>query len=715
MTAIADLLNAAPAPRRIALVESESEILNVPHTDLRDLLGSVPGWTVRLFTERSVTHLPGQARDFDCIVVAEDATLHSDEVAEALALAPESHVVFLRQREATAYAAMGLGDHDLTPHHDLLQPTVEPSGGNRDQLALLSWPVQLGDDDLLSLGPDRIRLSVEPVDAAAWAPILTVKSGDGVAPILLMSAPGQDRRAVVSTITLPVTRPACSRLLVNAVWYAASGLPEIVVSRANDDTDLAILGRKLQLRGLSVVDSVTTASSPRFDEWPLRHAAIAISRSNRMNEASTSEAIREWLTLGGQAVSVEPDGSISTRYGLSDAQWLAGRWSAWFQRVPPGAWIGDRRSGRAGSLLRTLSVLRVLAHLHDESTKPLPARLGLPAPDDYQAAVEAMVADRILENGGIDNEVGVTVAGLECLRLAGCEDGRLTESLEGWLREVHDSCMLADRLAIARITSSAELLATSEDLLADPSEPLLFAQACLAAALSGVDLRQVSEGDGEELRSNPQLAAAYVATMCHPLLISADQWVEGRMVNMDNALYGLALHGQLLRGIPATSDNLPTRLVPEVCSEALALLRFLEMTDIAAHSIYQGGGAEAHTALAESLAANAGLRSRLVSTEAELYSTERAIDDLGPRLRLAQHVIGAEVLLLLAAVIVVALLSIDGWDVRLPALSVMTLASAGIVAALHATGLAPDWLVGMGRAVMRGPETLRHRLDNRED
>ena len=74
-----------PFPRySIGLLQSESEMLQVPEYDLAAFLEGDRRWDVELFTERTVHALLDSPDRFDCVVVGYNAAHKSAEIRAAL-------------------------------------------------------------------------------------------------------------------------------------------------------------------------------------------------------------------------------------------------------------------------------------------------------------------------------------------------------------------------------------------------------------------------------------------------------------------------------------------------------------------------------------------------------------------------------------------------------------------------------------------------------
>src|SRR5215216_1121282 len=78
-------LRRVPFPKyTVGLLQSESEMIQVPGYDLLPSLEKDDRWDVELYTERTVGALVDSAERFDCIVVGYNAAIRSSEVQAAL-------------------------------------------------------------------------------------------------------------------------------------------------------------------------------------------------------------------------------------------------------------------------------------------------------------------------------------------------------------------------------------------------------------------------------------------------------------------------------------------------------------------------------------------------------------------------------------------------------------------------------------------------------
>jgi len=553
-----------PFPKyTVGLVQSESEMLQVPEYDLSAFLERDDRWDVELYTERTVNSLVKSPERVDCIVVGYNAAHKSAEIREALQM-PDRNVGFcvLHQLSADAFSfltpAQGLR---LEPMHPPVEPEVASQLVVADEV-LLNWPTPI----TLSGGrlPDsKAHAGIVATSRGAWRTVLEGSGSDLRLPLLLCSPPGQWPPTVVCTALLAPRHKDHAALIGNLLLWCSSGHPSAVVVAQRGDRGAAIMHRKLRLQGTrAVAQPVDGVAHLDFGSWPLRGVKNALlpkswdpTTADGWPDRDPHDA-RSWLKAGGRIVLFgADDDSITVRHAESDVHWVARRWAAWFHAAPEEIWCGGdgARSGLQGSIIATRAVLTVLAAFHGDSSAARapglrgvrrvlreleqrdaaldPEQLGVPPAFAYLERVRQLLRRRIGDADNVDHTVSATVAALDVDALLGgaALDQATRDRMHAWLDRQSDPAggrpaALEDRLEIARLGSAESLVELIRGVRDDPRlrQPLsavLVTSLRTAIAACGVerthevfrslpaDQDSIVEAD---LRTRPLLAMRYL-------------------------------------------------------------------------------------------------------------------------------------------------------------------------------------------------------------
>jgi hypothetical protein len=553
-----------PFPKyAVGLLQSESEMLQVPEHDLAAFLDGDPRWDVELYTERTVHMLLDSPDRVDCIVVGYNAAFKSAEIREGLrARPPAVGLCVLHQLTAEAFAFLPADDR---LRFESLRPPVEPDVAGQidfDEEVLLNWP------NRVELSGTRLARSlahggVVPSSAGRWRTVLEASSPQRRVPVLLRSPTGRWPPLVVCTALLAPRHPSHAALIGNILLWCASGRPSAVVVAAPGHPEAAVMHRKLRLQGTrAIAERVDDAAELDFRRWPFRGVKDVLlppgwdPTTAQGWPENDPHAVRPWLRGGGRIVVLGPGDSLTIRHAESDVHWVARRWAAWFLATPVETWCGGWGRGRdhPGSIVASRAVMTLLAALHDgaPAARALglsgarrvlrdlegrgagidPAQLGLPPLSTYAEPLRRLLERRIGDTDNVEGTVSATVAALDLDVLLG--GAGLTQPtrdrMHDWLHaraslELDKAAALEDRLEIARCIGTSDSLreilagAHADARLEDPLSAVLVT--ALRNAIAACDLEpgdpvfeslppdqdSVVEGD---LRTRPLLAARYL-------------------------------------------------------------------------------------------------------------------------------------------------------------------------------------------------------------
>ena len=625
-----------PFPRySVALLQSESEMMQVPEYDLLPALELDKTWDVELFTERTVDALLDSAERFDCVVVGYNAAHKSDQIRNALTSRPPGvGLLVLHQLEPSGLsfiASEGLRAIRLRPpaNHALLVPEVVA----HDEI-LLNWPWRLEltkVDNTRCLPHSIAHLGVVQQPGGTWEAVFETRYGHRRLPVVLRTDARARVATAVCTVLLAPRHEDHLKLLTNLLMWCAAGRPSAVVIEAPGESNASIVHRKLRLQGVKAVVERVAADELDFERWPvwgardaLLPAALDPTQAPGWPREDPCHA-KPWLRRGHRIVLLGRDDSLTIRHGESDAHWVAGRWATWFNSVPTVIWHGGR--GQPGSIVATRAILRVLSALHRvrrETTLPGlatahgvldgleeagtgidPRALGLPEPGRYVQPVGRMLAARIGPDDNVDDTVSATVAALDIDALLGGDVlGDRRGRLKAWLKGRAGTAALEDRLEIARCFGDEELLqdvmksAANDARIRQPASAVMVTAlrsalvACNASPETRLEqfaLDPESSVVDDELRMRPMLAAGYLIGVMDlqrlwttpPSREAALALVAPPAARVDRATITLGRYGPLSRGV---SDWRPP--VPELAStEALALIAYFAKYPVPTHVV----------------------------------------------------------------------------------------------------------------------------------
>jgi hypothetical protein len=630
-------LRRVPFPKySVGLLQSESEMVQVPEYDLLPSFEQDDRWDVELYTERTVRAMVDSADRFDCIVVGYNAATKSAEVRAALREgAVPVGVLVLHQLDPQALSFL---EGEPLVAERLSAPAAlarAPRGTETHEEILLNWP-QPVELRRRALEHSTAHLGVTPSPDGGWETVLEIQDGSRLVPVLVRTHAEQWPPRAVSSVLLAPRHPQHLALLGNLVTWCAAGRPNAVVIEAPSGPSAAIIHRKLRLQGVkAVIEPVADREQLNFRSWPLwgTRDVLLPDEWDPTQEAAWPKAdphhARPWLRRGHRIILLGPEDSLTVRHGESDAHWVARRWATWFQSVPTERWHGSAGREPPGSIVATRSILRMLALLHgvgegtrlpgldtalavlDELAKRGtgidPAALGLPRPDDFTEPVRRLLSRRLGEEDNVDETVSATIAALDIdAILGGAALGDRARRLERWLRQELPHRALEDRLEIARRLGEVELLekviatAESDTRVDQPVSAVLVT--ALRSAIVGCDLppttalspfsldpeRAVVE---RELRLRPMLAAVYLLGVLDLQRVWKSQRKEPARTlrdppqeRVDRAVVTLGRHGPLSRGLTGSAA-----LVPELAStEALALIAYFARHPVPTHVVGEG-------------------------------------------------------------------------------------------------------------------------------
>jgi hypothetical protein len=628
-----EALRRVPFPKyAVGLLQSESEMVQVPAYDLLPSLEQDARWDVELYTERTVRALVESADRFDSIVVGYNAA-RSREIQAALR---ENEIpvgmLVLHQIDPDAFGFL-VGGNAL-----VAERLSAPAGGVRSlphsdvhEEILLNWPDPVTLCDRV-LEHSTAQVSVTPSLDSDWETILEVEEGQRRVPVLIRTQAQASPSRAVSTVLLAPRHPEHLALLTNLVMWCSAGRPDAVVVKQESDELADVAHRKLRLQGVkAVIEPVRDPEALDFRSWPLwgsRDVLVPDSwdptrRAGWPNDDPHNA--KPWLRRGHRIVLVGPGDSLTVRHGESDAHWVARRWAAWFHSADPAIWHGGFTEGK-GSIVATRSILRMLALLHrsprgsrlpgldtaldvldeleERGTGIDPAGLGLPSPADFVEPVADLLSRRLKGTNNVDDTVSATIAALDIdALLEGGALGERSSDLKGWLDDELPHRALEDRLEIARRLGDVELLrnvidsAAADSRVNEPVSAVLITALRSAIVCCGlgpeVELSPFSLEPSHavvhrELRMRPILAAVYLLGVLDLQRVWATQREEPARTlrdpppeRVDLAIVTLGRYGPLSRGQAKWTPP-----IPELAStEALALIAYFARHPVPTHVV----------------------------------------------------------------------------------------------------------------------------------
>ena len=753
-----------PFPKyAVGLLQSESEMLQVPEHDLSAFLEADPRVDVELHTERTVHALLDSPDRFDCVVVGYNAAHKSPEIREALkARPPEVGLCVLHQMSAEAFGFLPADD---ALRFAAVRPPPEPEIARQLEVAgeiLLNWPaaVELGG---AGLAHSVAYGGVIPASPGRWRTVLEISGPRRRLPVMLRSPTGRRPPRVVCTALLAPRHPAHAALIGNIVLWCAAGRPSAVVVGAPGDPAAAVVHRKLRLQGArAVAQDVEEPAGLDFGRWPLRGVKDVVV-PHGWDPTSTPgwpeedpHGARPWLSDGGRIAVLGRTGELTIHHAESDVHWVARRWAAWFGATPAEVWCGGRARGRGheGSIIASRAVVLVLAALDGSAPAARaaglpgaarvlaglgagaggfdPEQLGLPPATTYLEPVQRLLRRRIADADNVDGTVSTTVAALDLDDLLGGQalEPETRERVLTWLDararlELEAAASLEDRLEIARCTGTAQSLAAilagaqGDARLQAPLSAVLVTAMRNAIAACGLasddpvfeavrtDQDSVVEAD---LRTRPLLAARYLLGLTDlearwPAVPAdaARPIAEPPTAVVDRAVITLGRHSLLLRGrAEATASG------AELAStEGLALMAYFGRSLAPTHVI-----AGADPVAPASLTAILREAEELRRENESLLRAERLLARIGPFVAAAAQVFVLAVVAGLWWLVATQTTIAVTWEVS-AAFVLWTVLTLATFAQLRAAGLnlgradrIADWLGG-------GIPGIRERLAGR--
>lgn len=692
---------------RVAVVQSESESLHNPTLDVTGALGDRERWQYRLFTDRTFSALLRAHAEFDCIVIGYNAIHRNDRIARLLAETKLAAGVLLLH-QLSVPDAMSIG-----PSLALSMGALEtPGTGARvarerdgELEILLNWPVAV---DVAALAA-RAVCALEPAPDTSWRPVLEM--GDG-RPVLMRSSLATRPHVVATSLLLEPGRAQHRALLENLIVYCAAGPPGTVVLPTGAPW-AGTLVRKLRLRRVNAVELDAAGAALDCRRWPLRAVSDLIVPRDHPPIAAQDT----WLAAGGRLTTVDPaTGELHVRYRARDVRWVARRWSSWL-----GSGAGE---ARRTSVMATRAYVRTLSTLEQALGADL-ERFGLAPLAQHVEEVRALAGRRLKEGDSLEETVSATAALLELVDdVPGALEPARLERVRAWLAAAAAGAGAEDRLEIARVLGDAEVLDGAVADLRRPLSASTISRLRLAAiACARLDLAVVVDGEDRdaiaaEVVSSVLAAAEYLSSLVafraalseHPDL-PADALFVGDGVLADSAIATLTKHGTLA----GEGDAGPGATPEEVCAEALALISYLGLDDVATTELVKAETVPPPPFVDDLL--REGQRIRRANTEARAEAARAAGEAaaLGRDLRLACNLLGAVVVVLaaLAAAGALALSTIvlEGVPELLADFAAplsagpLVLATLGVLLARR--GLCPQWLITWGGALQDGAKSLK--------
>jgi len=745
-------LRRVPFPKyTVGLLQSESEMIQVPGYDLLPSLEKDDRWDVELYTERTVGALVDSAERFDCIVVGYNAAIRSSEVQAAL-----------RETEIPI-GLLVLHQFDPNAFHILDEPLVTETLSAVSHLAHVP-PASESHEEILLNWPKRVRLphgvlkhstaqvGLTPPPDSRWETVLEINDGHRRVPVLVRTQPERWPPRAVSAVLLAPRYPQHCKLLGNLIAWCAAGRPSAVVVEAPSGPSAAIIHRKLRLQGVkAVVEPVSDQTKLDLHAWPFwgtRDVVLPHSWDPTREAGWPKDDphhAKPWLRRGHRIILLGPGDSLTIRHGESDAHWVARRWASWFQGVPSVTWHGRTRE-HPGSIVATRSILRMLALLSGTGrgtslpgldtaldvvetlaaggTGIDPKALGLPNPLSFAQPVKQLLSERLRDLDNVDDTVSATVAALDIdALLEGRALGARATELEGWLRRELPHRALEDRLEIARYLGERELLtevistAGKDTRAEEPVSAVLVTT--LRSALVACDASpEVSESlvpfKSEEavvyteLRVRPMLAAVYLLGVLDLQRLWPEELEEpARRLRdppaerIDRAIVTLGRHGPLSRG--HTGWEPP---VPELAStEALALIAYFARYPVPTH-VVQEGDVVSPQVLGSLLQEAESVRRVNEDLDQNLARKEAAATRGGRELSL----LGGAMIIAFVVVFALLLPDIDAtWEIP-SAFFLWTLLMLGFLALLRRYELPVKWAAQIAPLLAGGWSAVRDKL-----
>jgi hypothetical protein len=575
----------------IALLQNESEMLNLPARDLSAFLEDRQAhgeWEWSLFTERSFEELLARPSRFDCVVMGYNAIHRGPRLQEALATTLlDTGLLILHQLDRRALASL---QSDLALDlcrlkRNVRTVTTPPTLTQADEV-LLSWPASIEVTASPASYPYEAHVALVASPHSAWRVVLQAEQDERRLPVLVRTSALRRPPVAVCSLLLEPGRPADADLLRNMITFCASGLPDVVCAPDLPAAPRLLLERKLMLSGAHVV---TAGDSVDFTAWPARGASAVVVREGAVGNGEAA-----WLEAGGRLVKMKPEGRLHATHGSSDVRAVARRWAAVMGVKSPAEWVGGWSEGaqHPGSILATRAVLRVVRELSKSEMKrglesePDPLTAWLLDDDGLQRAVAALLRRRGVMRGHLDETVSTTVAALD---LDALFEGRLLservrERLKVWLRDHFQGAADEDKVDIARVLPDERAFFTTViEAFGESSgtvSPMVVTKLRDAAVACGNPAAQLRLCDRrrhtEELATSALVAASYLAALADfrkqfDEVKGGALWEEERRT-VDIALRTLRRDGTLLRTTLKPSAE-------QVSTEALALLRCFATPD----------------------------------------------------------------------------------------------------------------------------------------
>ncbi len=714
----------------IALIQHESEMLNVPARDLSGFLSageSIHNWKWSLFTENSFDEALARADRFDCLILGYNAIHRSAALREALEAAfPDTGVLVLHQMQSAAYDCLR-GELALraVPLGGRRLDVSLPSGVDGALDVVLNWPDPAG----VCTAPGKSWHLTPPVDPweavhgldaprdGAWRVVLQADTGERRVPVLLRTSAWRRPLLAACTLLLEPGREQHAALLGNLISFCARGLPEVVAFPEAEPEAAAwnVLVHKLALAGTHTVQ--IGQREPAYDGWPEIGAGTVVAGEGRVGADADA-----WQERGGRLVTMEA-GRLLAREGASDLRWLARSWAAELAGRPMADWLGGWAEGeeRRGSILATRAVLRTVHFLRDPAYEQIsagePGGLGIPdlAEPGLARRVRALLDGRGIERGHIDQTVSTTAAALDLDELLpGLFGDGLRRRVEAWLRQRFEHAPVEDRLDIARRLRDDDLLRRAlEGVPAGPS-PVVLTKAWDAVVTCGVPVPaglSAEVAGADELRKSVLVAGSFLTALARCRGKGLDLAIDVDHETVKDALGTLRRDGSLLSG-----RRRPRHDVEGSSTEALTLLTLFAHPQWLMEPAAGARSPDAQVVRAREPLAPI-LTEGLLSETARLRIRNAELEQGDRQLRTARNYCAvAAVLGTALAVIAVhaAPRSIGDW-ITLSTAAILILLAA--FAVLGRWGLLPAWARALTALISEGvsgiPERLREAIERR--
>jgi hypothetical protein len=633
----------------VALVQSEAEALHTPNLDLSGVrLGEGRGRPIQLFTERNVHSLLEQEDQFDCIVVGFNSLYQSESLRKAFeSRLPQTGLVILHQLQTEALECL---QGDLALEVRRLPGEIDHAeiAEDRNPLdeAILNWP-----HDLCAGGDEGFRLRakahsfVQPSLDGAWRAVMEVHEEDAHHPVVVRTKSSHAHRIVVCYLWLEPRDGAHLRLLENMVNYCAAGVPEVAVYRPQGTEERAAeVARRLVLHGRNPV----FVDRLDFEAWPIRHCRQVVLVDDGEAEVSlASTRAGEWMRTDAAIVVATEGGDLTLHYRTPDEEWIAIRWAAWFNAVPPQAWLGgvdQYGQQHRGSIFQMRAVLRVLKRLEGSLRlrEGEEHSFGLKPADHYHPELERFFAttDR-WKGASLDETISTTAAAEDIDRLVGggAIPSTRRKKMHAWLRREFPEAGVEDQLDIVRCLRNMPLFVRAQRSIPDaplsPGIATKLREAALACGTAPSEFREAAPGpEGSGLERSLLLACRYLEAAVefqrqfpsHPL--SDDD--RGMAVALDT----IGRHSELLRNDPARP--LKEMQGESVGAEASALLAYFGQQAVTTHVLAEEGLHIPVAVVDEVFRETTSSRAKLAEAREELASHRRQLRAL----TLAQFIFG---------------------------------------------------------------------------